>query len=130
MKQKRAKHAIADKQIEEAIRAAGGFLTTAAKAVGLSYTQMKRRMAKSERLREVRDEVCEVHLDIAEDALIKAVKVGEAWAVCFYLKCKGKGRGYIERESGAVPDVTPPAETLPDDELKEIANGDAESQQA
>ena len=70
------------------------------------------------------------HLDIAEDSLIKAVKGGEAWAVCFYLKCKGKARGYIERESVAAPDVTPPAETLPDDELKEIANGDAESQQA
>ena len=130
MKRKPAKHAISDTQIEAAIRAHGGFLTTSAKAVGLSYRQILRRMAKSERLREVRDEVCEAHLDIAEDALVKAVKSGEAWAVCFYLKCKGKGRGYIERESGAVPDVTPPAETLPDDELKEIANGDAESQQA
>lgn len=130
MKRTKQKHAITDKQIEEAIRKNGGFLTSAAKAVGLSYRQMLRRTAKTARLREVRDEVCETHLDIAESALIKAVEAGEAWAVCFYLKCKGKGRGYIERESGAAPDVTPPAETMPDDELKEIASGDTENQQA
>ena len=26
-----------------------------------------------------------------------AVKKGEAWAICFHLKCKGKERGYVER---------------------------------
>ena len=39
----------------------------------------------------------EIRLDIAEDALLAAVKRGEGWAVCFLLKTLGKGRGYIER---------------------------------
>jgi len=124
------KHAITDKQIEEAIRKTGGWLTFTAKAVDLSYRQILRRVAQSERLQKVRDEVREMYLDIAETALIKAVRGGEAWAVCFYLKCKGKGRGYIERESGAASDVRPPVETLSDDQLKEIALGGAEDQQA
>ena len=124
------KHAITDKQIEEAIRKNGGWLTFAAKAVDLSYRQILRRVAQSERLQKVRDEVRERYLDIAESALITAVRRGEAWAVCFYLKCKGKGRGYIERESVVASDVRPPVETLSDDQLKEIALGGAEDQQA
>lgn len=39
----------------------------------------------------------ETALDNAEDALGNAVKKGEAWAVCFYLKTQGKGRGYVEK---------------------------------
>ena len=124
------KHAITDKQIEEAIRKNGGWLTFAAKAVDLSYRQILRRVAQSERLQKVRDEVRERYLDIAESALITAVRGGEAWAVCFYLKCKGKGRGYIERESVVASDVRPPVETLSDDQLREIALGGAEDQQA
>jgi len=37
-------------------------------------------------------------LDNAESVLYKAVLNGEAWAVCFFLKCQGKSRGYIERQ--------------------------------
>lgn len=39
----------------------------------------------------------ETALDDGEDALGKAVKKGEPWAVCFLLKTQGKERGYIER---------------------------------
>lgn len=39
----------------------------------------------------------ELRLDIAESALDKAVEAGEAWAVCFFLKTRGKARGYTER---------------------------------
>ena len=38
-----------------------------------------------------------MNLDVAETALLAAVAKGEAWAVCFYLKCKGKARGWTER---------------------------------
>lgn len=35
--------------------------------------------------------------DHAESALQRAVIAGEAWAVCFYLKCQAKDRGYVEK---------------------------------
>lgn len=35
--------------------------------------------------------------DIAESALRQALLQGEAWAVCFRLKTKGKHRGYVEK---------------------------------
>lgn len=36
-------------------------------------------------------------LDHAESKLFQAIDKGEAWAVCFFLKCQGKRRGYVER---------------------------------
>src|SRR4029450_2769461 len=34
---------------------------------------------------------------MAENSLYEAIRRGEAWAVCFYLKCMAKDRGYLER---------------------------------
>ena len=36
--------------------------------------------------------------------LRKAVNRGEAWAVCFTLKCLGKERGFVERVEHSSPD--------------------------
>jgi hypothetical protein len=53
---------------------------------------------KHARLQRVLEEAREQHLDLAETQLISSVKQGQAWAVCFFLKCKGKSRGYIEKQ--------------------------------
>ena len=37
-------------------------------------------------------------LDMAESKLLKAIKEGQIAAIIFYLKCKGKKRGYVERQ--------------------------------
>jgi len=47
-------------------------------------------------------------VDLAETALKKAVKRGEAWAVCFALKTQGKSRGYIERQDIGIGQAEPP----------------------
>ena len=47
-------------------------------------------MAKIEVLREL--------LDMVESALIQKIKDGNLTAIIFYLKTKGQGRGYIERQ--------------------------------
>jgi len=39
----------------------------------------------------------ELQLDLAELALFTAIQKGEGWAVCFYLKCQGRKRGYVEK---------------------------------
>ena len=63
--------------------------------------------------------------DNAESALGLATLRGEAWAVCFTLKCLGKDRGYIER--GEVSHdvklvVSHSAEDLTDEQLAAIAS--------
>lgn len=84
-------------QCEEALRKAGGFISHAAAMLGISQQSLSKRIQRSERLQQVRAETTEKHLDLAETKLIEAVKAGEAWAICFFLKCQGKQRGYIER---------------------------------
>jgi len=87
-----------DTEIEEAIRKTGGLFALAAQRVGVSASTITRRVAKSARLQEAAREATDRQLDLAESALMKAIEAGESWAVCFFLKCKGKGRGYIERQ--------------------------------
>lgn len=42
------------------------------------------------------DEVDETLIDDAESALMKAIKDGNVTAIIFFLKTKGKSRGYVE----------------------------------
>ena len=91
-----------ESQAEQALLACYGNVSAAARALGASHTSLWHRIKRSARLQEARIEAEEQALDIAEDSLIKAVKAGEAWAVCFLLKTKGKKRGYMERQEAAV----------------------------
>ncbi len=119
---------VTDTQIEEAITNTGGLYSFAAARLGVTASTVSRRVLKSERLQEAVRSASDKSLDLAESALMKAVEAGEAWAVCFYLKCKGKGRGYVERQEitgrdgGPVVGVGVVAE-MSDAELNAILEG-------
>lgn len=40
----------------------------------------------------------ELSLDTAELKLVEAITKGQPWAIVFYLKTQGRGRGYIEKQ--------------------------------
>lgn len=82
-----------------ALRKAGGFVTGAAKLLGISQSSLCERIQKHEELQMVQAEIKEQYLDMAETALLKKIKSGDLGAMCFYLKCQGKKRGYIEKEA-------------------------------
>lgn len=82
-----------------ALRKAGGFLTGAANLLGISPSSLCERIAKYPELKQIQDEIKESYLDMAETALLKKIKSGDLGAMCFYLKCQGKKRGYIEKEA-------------------------------
>ena len=86
-----------EEEVAEALRAAGGLQSDAATLLNLTQGAVSQRIKKSEYLQEVLQETVDRHLDIAEGALIKKVKRGHFSSICFFLKCKGKSRGYIER---------------------------------
>ena len=69
-----------------------GNVNQAAKALGVAHPTLWNRIKRSKRLQEARVLAEEQALDLAEESLMKAVKSGEAWAVCFLLKTRGKKR--------------------------------------
>ena len=92
------KRRVTDEEIAVLLEKSGGFKSRVAKQVGLSVSAVCKRVQRSEMLQEACRNVEETVLDIAESGLIAAAQRGEAWAICFILKCKGRKRGWIERQ--------------------------------
>ena len=85
-------------QITEALEKNDGLITQTAKALGISRQALSKRIHKNKNLELFLESVRESTLDIAESELFKSIRSGKAWAICFYLKCHGKKRGYIEKQ--------------------------------
>ena len=86
------------KRIEELLREKRGNIAATARAVGLSRTQIYKRIQKSKHLQEVLAEARETMLDNAETTLYDEALAGNTAALIFFLKTQGKSRGYTERQ--------------------------------
>ncbi len=84
-------------QIEDQLIALEGNTAAVGRSLRISRQAINQRIQKSPRLLKLIDELRETNLDEAENQLMNAIKRGEGWAVCFYLKTQGKKRGYVER---------------------------------
>ena len=75
-----------------------GVVTSAAKVAGVDnathYTWLKNDPIYRERVESIAD----VALDFAESKLHENIDKGDTTATIFYLKTKGKKRGYIEKQ--------------------------------
>ena len=85
------------KAIIEALRACGGWQSQAAKKLNITQGALSQRISGNPEIRQALDEIKEQYLDLAESKLMAAVNDRELGAICFYLKCRGKERGYIEK---------------------------------
>lgn len=101
------------KQIEIALKAKAGFISYAAEALGVTHSAISQRVKRSAHLQKVVYDIQESCLDLAETKLLGKIKSGDLGAICFYLKCKGKKRGYIEKQQ--FEDVTPKTKTKAED---------------
>lgn len=83
-----------------------GVVTTACRAVQLDRTTFYRYYNDDTAFKAAVDDIENIALDFAESQLHKQIQNGEVSSTIFYLKTKGKGRGYIEKQqtelSGAV----------------------------
>jgi predicted transcriptional regulator len=84
-------------QIKEALQKTGGLHSAAAAKLGVTQSAVSHRVANSPELQQAIAEIKERTLDLAEGQLIQNIVGGNMTAIIFYLKCKGKDRGYIER---------------------------------
>jgi len=75
-----------------------GIVTKALKAAHVSNSLYYRWLKKCPKFKKAIEDVEDYALDFVEDALLKNIKKGDKTCIIFYLKCKGKRRGYIEKQ--------------------------------
>jgi hypothetical protein len=86
------------KAMIEALEKSLGIVTAACKSVGIGRTTHYMWMDQDPEYKRAVEEISDVALDFAETHLHKQIKEGSSTSTIFYLKTKGKKRGYIERQ--------------------------------
>jgi transposase-like protein len=84
-------------QMIKALEESKGLIAPAARALGCSRDTVRSYMKEYAEVALAERDAREATTDVAERKLYQAIENGEAWAICFYLKCQGKQRGYIEK---------------------------------
>ena len=86
------------KQMLEALERSLGIVTTACNAAGIGRTTHYRWMKDDPEYKQAVKDIDNRTLDFAESHLHKLIKEGNPAATIFFLKTKGKARGYVERQ--------------------------------
>jgi len=81
----------------EALKKNMGIISSACEEVGISRQTHYNWLKDDEVYRKDAEEILEYTLDYVENKLLEKIKEGDNTAIIFYLKTKGKKRGYIER---------------------------------
>ena len=95
---KPTKSDILKKKLVESLEKSLGVVTTACKQTGVNRSTFYDWYNKDEEFKKAVDSIGDIALDFAESQLHKQIKDGNSTATIFFLKTKGKKRGYIERQ--------------------------------
>ena len=82
----------------EALEKTLGVVTSACKLVGIDRTTHYQWLKDDEAYKLAVKSIDDVAIDFAESHLHKQIKKGGTQATIFYLKTKGKKRGYVEKQ--------------------------------
>ena len=96
------------KQLEAAIENSYGYISHVARTLNCNWRTAERFIKKYE-LEELLNIEHEKLLDQVEGALIKKIKENDTTAIIFFLKTRGKKRGYVERFETNMMVTPPPA---------------------
>lgn len=99
------------KNLLEALEKCLGVVTDACKKAKISRDTHYRWLKEDELYKEAVESISEMAIDFAESSLYEQIKEGNTPATIFYLKTKGKNRGYIERKEH---EFTMKGENLPE----------------
>jgi hypothetical protein len=75
-----------------------GIVTKACNATGISRTQVYKWRDEDTTFVDQINEVQQIVLDFAEDKLFEHIDNDNVPSLIFFLKCRGKERGYVERQ--------------------------------
>lgn len=95
------------KEMLNALTLSLGVVTTACDKCGVPRSTHYKWMQEDEEYRAAVEELADVALDFAESKLHKQMDKGDTTATIFYLKTKGKKRGYVERQEITGPEGGP-----------------------
>ena len=96
--------AVTNAAIEQALRESSGIYSAAsqwiAQNIGVNYSRqaIAKRVQASPELQKVLEDTIEETIDVAESRLQELIASGNITAILFYLRTKGKHRGYTERQ--------------------------------
>jgi hypothetical protein len=96
------------KNLLAALEKSLGVVTSACKMANLSRAQHYVWMKEDPEYKQAVDELADVAIDFAESKLHKLIEGGDTASTIFYLKTKGKKRGYIERVENMFGEVEQP----------------------
>lgn len=85
------------KKVLEALENSLGVVTLAVKNAGISRSTFYQWMNDDAEFKKNVEDVSEIALDFVESKLFKQIKEDNTASTIFYLKTKGKKRGYVER---------------------------------
>ena len=108
-----------------------GIVTGACQAVGISRTQFYAWLKEDRVFAAAIEDINEQLIDYSESQLMSKIQAGNMTAIIFHLKCKGKKRGWVERQevtgadgvplgSGVSEEEERRLRSLPVDDLKRI----------
>jgi hypothetical protein len=93
----------------EGLKQTLGVVTSACKIVGVDRTTFYKYLNEDESFAEQVKDIQDIAIDFAESKLYEQIKDNNTTATIFYLKTKGKNRGYVERQeiehSGEIKEV-------------------------
>ena len=99
----------------QALERSLGIVTTACNAVGINRSTHYDWMRKDPEYKQAVKSIEDRTLDFAESHLHKLIKEGNPAATIFFLKTKGKARGYVERQEIEVAEKKPLSWFVSDD---------------
>jgi|TARA_Y100000401_G_scaffold114906_1_gene117654 predicted DNA-binding transcriptional regulator AlpA len=95
------------KGLIEALEQSLGIVTTACKKVGIGRTTFYKYLKEDDNFADQVKDIGNMSLDYVESKLFEQIKAGSTAATIFYLKTKGKKRGYVERQEITGADGVP-----------------------
>lgn len=107
-KSKKLQQAIIDGELDfkdkaiQALTDSNGFRVKAAQQLGLTSNQFSRMAARYEELVELERNFLESRIDTAEEKLLQSINKGDSRSIEFFLKNRGKHRGYGDVEADSL----------------------------
>lgn len=94
------------KQFLEEFKNCKGIISIASNKVGITRQAVWNWIQKDPDFKEKYDSILDDQIDFVEDKLLQKIEDGSDTAIIFYLKCKGKKRGYVEKQEIDINNVS------------------------